>query len=141
MTTGIGRFEGEYRFLSSFSPAKIEYCGYEYPTAEHAFQAAKTLDPAVRREILALKSPGEAKRMGKTVDRRPDWEVVKLGVMLDIVWTKFHKNPHLAKKLKETGSAELMEGNTWGDTFWGVCRGEGSNHLGQILEQVRGSLP
>ncbi len=137
----IENFLEEYRFLSNFASAKVEYCGYEYSTAEHAYQAAKTLDPAVRREILAAKSPGIAKKMGKKVELRPYWDEIKWAIMFDIVWTKFHRNPHLAKRLKDTGIAQLIEGNTWGDTYWGVCDGKGSNNLGQILEIVRESLP
>lgn len=32
------------------------------------------------------------------------------------------------------------EGNTWGDKFWGVCDGEGENHLGKLLMEVRAEL-
>lgn len=141
MPAKIETFDGDHRFLSNFASAKVEYCGYEYPSAEHAYQAAKTLDPAVRREILATKSPSAARKMGRKVDYRPNWDELKWGIMFDIVWTKFHKNPRLAEKLKETGDAELIEGNWWNDTFWGTCGGVGENHLGKILELVRESLP
>jgi hypothetical protein len=141
MTIPIETFDGDHRFLSNFALAKVEYCGYEYPSAEHAYQAAKTLDPAVRREILAAKSPSAAKKMGRKVDQRPDWDKLKWGIMFDIVWTKFHKNPRLAEKLKETGDAQLIEGNWWGDTYFGVSNGQGANHLGKILELVRETLP
>ena len=34
----------------------------------------------------------------------------------------------------------LIEGNDWGDTFWGMTDGEGENHLGKILMRVRAEL-
>ena len=42
--------------------------------------------------------------------------------------------------LLATGKATLVEGNSWGDTFWGVCRGKGKNMLGKILMRVRKRL-
>lgn len=148
MTAPIDSFQGEYRFLSNFASAKVEYCGYEYSSAEHAYQAAKSLDPAVRREILAAKSASITKRMGKTIQLRPHWDRIKWAILFDIVWTKFHRNPHLAKRLKETGDAELIEGNNWHDNFWGnctcgrpECADHGKNGLGMILMYVRESLP
>lgn len=73
---------------------------------------------------------------------RPDWEEVKIGIMEEIVRAKFTQNPHLAEKLLATGGQQIAEGNTWGDTCWGVDSrtGEGENHLGQILMQVRSEL-
>ncbi len=141
MATTIDEFKGEYRFLSNFASAKVEYCGFEYPTAEHAYQAAKSLSIAVRREILAAESPGVAKKMGQKVEIRQHWDKIRWCIMFDIVWTKFNRNPRLAARLKATGDANLVEANTWGDVFWGVCEGVGENFLGLILEQVRGNLP
>jgi len=56
--------------------------------------------------------------------------------MLDLVRKKF-ENPLLRAMLLATEDAVLVEGNTWNDTFWGVCRGRGENWLGRILMQVR----
>lgn len=132
----IESFQGKYRFLSNFWPCLVVLDGVRYPTVEHAYQAAKTLNILDRRYIAVLVSPGDAKRVGKKVVIRPDWESVKVGVMEDLVRQKF-SHPHLAKLLSETGDAELIEGNTWGDRFWGVCRGSGRNELGKILMRVR----
>ncbi len=148
MTTTIEEFSGEYRFLSNFASAKVEYCGFEYPTAEHAYQAAKSLNLEVRREILAAESPGMAKKMGKKVEIRQHWEKNRWCILFDIVWTKFNRNPRLAARLKATGDAHLIEGNNWHDNFFGDCscgRPEcaftGENNLGAILMYVRDSLP
>lgn len=133
----IVEFRGEYRFLSNFYPAEVELDGKEYPSVEHAFQAAKTLNPLSRARIHVCETAGGAKRLGKTVPLREDWEEVKIDVMTNLVTQKFSRHPELKEKLLATGDRELVEGNWWGDTFWGVCRGTGENHLGKILMQVR----
>lgn len=136
----IDSFFGEYRFLSNFWPAVVEYEGLTYPSVEHAYQAAKTLDINERRHIAAIVEPGDAKRAGRAAKQRPDWERVKMHVMEDCVRYKFTHHAELRKKLLATGDAELVEGNTWGDRFWGVCDGQGENHLGKILMKVRAEL-
>lgn len=108
-----------------------------YPTAEHAYQAAKSIDQKQRDVILTQLTPGQAKRKGRQIKLREDWDLIKLSVMYEIVLDKFERNPVLAHALLLTGSKELIEGNAWGDTFWGRSRGVGSNHLGIILMQVR----
>jgi ribA/ribD-fused uncharacterized protein len=117
----------------------VEFEDYVYPSVEHAYQAAKTLDPKEREYFLQNVRPGLAKLKGKEVTLRPDWDSVKLKVMYDLVKQKFSTEP-TRTMLLNTGDAELIEGNTWGDTFWGVFRGRGENHLGKILMQVRNEL-
>jgi hypothetical protein len=112
---------------------------------EHVYQASKTVDTAVRKEIAALSTPGKAKKLGKSIKLRPDWDTIKLDVMYELVKQKFSK-PELAKKLLATGTSELVEGNKWKDRFWGrAWKGdmytmEGENHLGRILMRVRDEL-
>jgi ribA/ribD-fused uncharacterized protein len=126
-------------FLSNFWPQPFVYDGVLYPTSEHAFQAQKTLDPAQRKIVASATSPGIAKRLGRTIALRPDWEAVKLDVMYEVLRAKF-SDPDLAKRLLATGNAELIEGNWWGDRFWGIYLGEGENHLGKILMRIRDEL-
>src|SRR5262245_40548867 len=135
----IKKFRNEYAFLSNFSPSRITLDGASYPTIEHAYQAAKTLDPRERAGIAGLASPVMAKRAGRRVKLRPDWEQVKIELMEDLVRRTFD-DPDLAAKLLATGEEELVEGNTWGDRFWGVCRGVRRNELGKILMRVRSEL-
>jgi N-glycosidase YbiA len=135
----IDRFDGEYAFLSNFWSSPITLDGITYPTVEHAFQAAKAINPPERQRIAALPTPGAAKRAGRKVAIRPDWERVKVGIMEDLVRRKF-ADPELAGKLLATGEEDLVEGNTWNDRFWGVCRGSGRNELGKILMRVRAEL-
>lgn len=143
MINKINIFDGEYAFLSNFYRADVEFEGVIYPTNEHAFQTAKTLDPQIRQEFLTeCPTPDKAKRKGRHVDLRPDWEKVKVDIMRTIVRNKFNAHPVLAAKLLATGDATLIEGTTWHDLFWGIdlTTGKGENHLGQILMQVRKEL-
>ena len=133
----IDNFDGEFAFLSNFFPSVIKYEGITYPTVEHAFQAAKSFDPTDRLLIACAETPGKAKKMGRNVNLRADWDEVKYNVMFELVLQKFKYNPVLALKLLDTGDATLIEGNWWGDKIWGVCNGEGTNWLGQILMDVR----
>jgi ribA/ribD-fused uncharacterized protein len=110
-----------------------------YPSAEHAFQAMKTLNSAERRSIALAATPGQAKKAGRALSLREDWERVKDEQMLKILRVKFAVAP-LAEKLLETGDQELVEGNWWGDTYWGVCKGTGQNKLGKSLMTVRAEL-
>jgi len=134
----ITSFSEENRFLSNFYPCVVEMEGIEYPSVEHAYQAAKTLNVAEREEIVLL-TAGQAKRRGYRVTLRADWESIKLGIMEDLVRQKFNKEI-LREKLLATGDAELIEGNDWGDKFWGVCNGEGENWLGRILMKIRSEI-
>jgi len=136
----ITSFSGPNSFLSNFHPAKVTFEGIEFPTSEHAFQAVKTLDTEERKRIAALSTPGKAKAAGKRVKLRDNWNGIRVSVMRAIVDAKFRQNPVLARELLDTGDAELIEGNTWNDTFWGVCRGKGQNWLGKILMEVRADL-
>ena len=135
MTKPITSFRGKNEFLSNMYPCYISYEGKIYPSVEHAFQAAKTLDPE-ERILFQICETYRIKQLGKSVELRSDWETVKVSVMKELIKTKF-SDPILAKKLVDTGDAELVEGNTWGDTFWGVCKSKGENHLGKLLMEVR----
>lgn len=135
----IKEFIGEYSFLSNFWPVEVWYEGLKYLSSEAAFQAAKTSDLGKRKEFITMK-PGESKRAGRFVELREDWDYIKRKVMYDIVKYKFSKNNELKNKLLSTFDADLEEGNTWNDTFWGVCNGIGSNVLGFTLMLVRAEL-
>lgn len=139
MTKSIKSFSGEYRFLSNFYPTEIESAHIIFPTTEHAYQASKMLMGIDRMAIAQLSTPGKAKRMGKQLKMRPDWEDAKLDLMKDILIVKF-TIPELRSKLLSTGDAHLEEGNTWGDQFWGTVDGVGENHLGKILMEIRDEI-
>lgn len=140
----ITGFNGPNRFLSNFWPGMIEFEGLEYPSVEHAYQAAKSTDNNVRESIRKIIFPGEAKKMGASVVLRPDWDDVKLSIMRTLLRKKFY-NPELKSMLLATGDANLVEGNYWHDNFWGSCTclgcgNVGMNHLGKLLMETRQNL-
>ena len=143
--TAISVFDGEYAFLSNFYESKIVHKDMTFPTVEHAFQAAKSLSEEEQAAISIAKTPGIAKRLGRKVLLRPDWEEIKEKIMYECVKEKF-KEPVLREKLLNTYPAELIEGNTWHDNYWGDCSCEkcknikGKNSLGKILMKVRSEI-
>lgn len=139
MRKRIESFEGKYRFLSNFWPCKVKHCSITYPSVEHGFQAGKSLSVKRRKIIAGLSTPAAAKRMGRELQLRSDWETYKEVIMYHFLRQKF-KDPLLKKKLLATGNAELIEGNRWGDTYWGVCNGLGQNRLGNLLMKLRAAL-
>ena len=141
----IVEFDGNYAFLSNFYPSPIYHEGITYPTNEHFFQAMKTLDIDERKAIAAAETPGLAKRMGRNVKLRPDWEKIKIDVMRLGLMLKF-TDAALAEKLIATGDEELVEGNWWHDNIWGSCNCDkcrshpGRNILGNLLVELRERL-
>jgi ribA/ribD-fused uncharacterized protein len=135
----IDSFFSKYRFLSNFEPCTVVYDGMTYSCSEAAYQAAKTTDVSLRIAFTTMNG-SKAKYAGQKLTLRPDWNDIKVDVMYQIVKDKFFRNPELRVKLLNTGDLQLIEGNYWGDTFWGVCNGVGENHLGKILMRVRKEL-
>ena len=145
----IERFSGAYGFLSNFHYSTVVLNGDEYPTVEHAFQSAKVvifnhekLDfarVAEREKIRLATFPAEAKRLGRKVKLGADWDDRRVFVMLGLLRQKF-QDPVLGAQLLATGDAVLVEGNNWGDTFWGVVGDKGKNMLGVLLQIVRYEL-
>jgi ribA/ribD-fused uncharacterized protein len=140
----IDDFHGENFFLSNFYNSPVEYGGKIWPTVEHAFQAAK-VDPETAEKILHVKKPGEAKKLGRQGKMRSDWDTARVDVMRECLRSKFLNNPELKQKLLDTGNEMLVEGTTWHDNYWGVCKCQkcrdkgivGVNMLGKLLMEVR----
>ena len=130
----IDKFCGQYAFLSNFYEAPVRIFGHHFKNSEAAFQAAKC--PEHMDKFCNL-NPSEAKRLGRKVKIRHDWEDIKYRVMWAVCFAKFLQNTGLQERLLNTENAHLVEGNTWGDTTWGVCNGKGKNWLGSVLESVR----
>ena len=140
----INHFRREFSFLSNFFPATILVGRKTWLTVEHAFQACKTLDRGEQELIRSASSPALAKRLGKTVTRRADWDERKLRIMHKLVTMKFQQHHRLWCLLINTKPRTLVEGNQWHDNFWGICSCRkcnfGHNHLGHILMRVREEL-
>jgi ribA/ribD-fused uncharacterized protein len=135
----VESFRGARFFLSNFYPVDIEWNGMRFPSSEHAFVAAKCQNPADIALVQLCPTPGEAKRLGRKIQLRPDWDKVKVDVMRDILQVKF-RVPELRAQLLATGDEPLVEHNWWGDRFWGMCDGVGENMLGKLLMELRTEL-
>ncbi len=139
MIRKIDKFDGEFAFLSNFYPATINMDGMLFQSSEAAYQAQKCANPADKFQFCNLSSR-DAKKLGRKVQLRSDWEDIKDAVMARILGLKFRQHHDLGNLLVATGDAELIEGNHWRDTYWGVCDGVGKNRLGELLMQVRREL-
>lgn len=135
----IDDFRGDYRWMSNFHPCTVVYEGVAYPSTENAYQAAKFEDDDFRAKFVNI-SPAEAKKLGRSTGMVANWDGIRLNVMEKLLRQKFAPGTELAQKLLDTGDEELVEGNWWNDTFWGVCRGRGENHLGKLLMKLRREL-
>lgn len=146
MVEKIDGFRGKYYFLDNFYPCMVELDGMLYPSVEHAFQAAKTLDMNERKHFQVMNDADVAKYYGQRVKLRPDWDDVKVDVMHNLVYDKFTRTypfksqSNLKAKLLSTGDAYLEEGNHHGDKFWGTVKGIGQNNLGKTLMRVRDEI-
>lgn len=141
----IDFFEKEYRFLSNFYSCPVVYNGVRYRNSEAAFQAQKNPTPQ-NIANFSIMNPSQAKKMGRSIALREDWDSVKDKIMYEIVLRKFYQNPDLREKLFATGDEYLEEGTWWHDNYWGNCHCkkceniQGQNHLGIILMKVREKL-
>lgn len=147
------RFDGEFRpkpnkpgviddlhgpnfFLDNFHYCEVVFEGIKYPSTEHAYQAAKSLSDTARHAIAICPSPGIAKSRGNRLKIRRDWDDVRYEVMRRVLIRKFVQ-PRFLRGLLATGKLHIIEGNTWNDTYWGVCNGVGENKLGELLMDLR----
>ena len=147
----IRGFRGKHSFLSNMYKASVTIDGITYGNAEAAFQAQKCANPEDRKIFTHLDGY-EARTLGRKIssgnwntqegerpiEMRDDWESIKQDVMRDVLKSKF-SNPKLRKRLMDTGDAEIIEVNTWGDREWGVSGYEGQNMLGKMLMDERGT--
>jgi ribA/ribD-fused uncharacterized protein len=140
----INHFTSDNEEYSNFYPVEVQFEGIVYPSVEHAFVAAKSLNIMFRKEIseMPADSAGLAKRKGRKVKLRPDWDLIKLRVMRELLDQKF-RQPKFKEKLLASGDAEIIEGNYWHDNYWGDCyckkciNIKGKNHLGRLIMKIR----
>lgn len=135
--TSITSYSGSFYFLSNNYPCRILYEFEEYGSVAHAYESAKTLDKNYRIMIAKAETVTKAKRIGHVAPRRQDWEQVRLPIMRQLLCNKF-SNHRLRKALLHTKPYMLIEGNWWGDDYWGVdMQGRGNNWLGRLLMEIR----
>lgn len=141
----IKGFFGEYRFLSNFGKATVEYDDVVYSSTEKAYQAAKwqledrdyfiscTNEEAIQYNLLHQPN-GYSPEI---------WDEIKIEIMTCLLEQKFNPdiNPENYNKLITTGDKYLEETNWWNDKFWGKnLKGEGLNILGIILMNIRNNF-
>lgn len=97
------------------------YQGIEYYTAENFYQAMKLPKNAIdKRRYIASLDPYGAKREGRKLQIRSDWEEIKLEVMEYALMFKFAPGTSWHSKLMAT-KGDIVEWNNWGDKFWGIA--------------------
>lgn len=131
----ITLFRGPFFFLSNFYVDDEDgFC------VEIVYQAAKAISASEREWVLQSSTPMLAKHRSYKIQKRQNWNDVRVGIMKKLLYTKFSRK-HMRDALLATNDATLVEGNTHGDTFWGQCPlGTGENVLGHLLMEIRNSL-
>ena len=73
----------ERNWFSNFLPfgKAVEIEKIVYRTPEALYQACKTLDVNERRMIAEAETPGKAKRLGRKIKMRKDWDEKKEEIM------------------------------------------------------------
>lgn len=119
----------------------LPYASFLYYAPENFYQAMKSGDPDHRGQC-AIATPSKSKRLGRGCSLRPDWDLIKVDVMLYAVRWKFTLKTHVGQQLLDTGDYPIVEWNNWGDRFWGksILTGHGYNMLGRLLELRRAEL-
>ena len=135
----IDKFADDFAFLSNFFETKVKYGDVTFNNSEAAFQAQKCSNRQQIKNFVGI-TASAAKKLGRKVELREGWDNIKEQVMYEIVKTKFEQNTKLGYALLKTADVVLIEGNTWGDRFWGQVDGDGENKLGKILMRVRDEL-
>lgn len=142
---GFTRFIDVFAWMSNMSQHLVNYDGYVYQTSEHAYMCQKTLSENEREKLRDCNTPEAAKKLGRSVTLRSDWEEVKATIMQEIVEAKVRTNPVLKDKLLATGYNKIYELTWWHDRTWGICSCEthqfmGQNLLGHIWEKTRDKI-
>ena len=136
------QFVGKLAYLSNMYPVRIriniQSIPYEFSCLESAFQALKSTNPEVHKAMESLNGY-DAKAMSKHITVRSDWNEKKLQFMDKLLFVKF-ENAVLKEKLINEPVENIVEHNTWGDTFYGKYNGVGLDHLGRLLREHKQRL-
>jgi ribA/ribD-fused uncharacterized protein len=134
----VNSFRGDFEYLSNFSKhGFVDKNGRRWKTVEHFYQSMKTNDEKEMLQVQNAKTPTIAKLLGRKITLRKEWNDVKVDVMREALRLKFDQNDEIRQRLKSTAGYVLIEGNNWGDTFWGEVDGKGLNILGKLLMELR----
>lgn len=139
----INSFRGYHAWLSNMYSCNIEFMGHKFKSVENAYMFVKRpSDLDWLNKCLEL-SPGDVKKASKLIAVREDWESVKLSIMYELLKKKFTQEPFRTDLLNTRGE-NIVEGNRWNDTFWGVdiksSPNVGENWLGRLIMDIRTKL-
>lgn len=140
--SAIMNFSGSSSFMLNSSPSKIVVKGITFRNAETLYYASLCSRDEERVRFSKL-SAFDARTLAQNADLENNFSnEERIAKMRSCIKAKFiqPQNWDLAQKLVGTGDRELVNGNTSGDTFWGVSGGKGDNYLGKILMVVRDFL-
>jgi ribA/ribD-fused uncharacterized protein len=140
--TDITLFRNDNFYLSNFFESPFIDKDKSYVTAEHYYQSKKTEDNNLSEKIRLVDSPGMAKKLAQNIEIRKDWKDIRIDVMRKAIILKFDQNIDIKEKLLNTGTRKLIEGNYWGDKFWGadIETLKGKNMLGKLLMEYRDGI-
>jgi len=134
------RFNGETHPLSNFYPAKINVDGKIYKTAEHYYQSEKATNTMDKSRVMQAESPSNARRIGKQIKKRADFDEIKDIIMYKGVKAKFTQNVEVKAYLLATGDRYLIEDASF-SPYWGTGYNDmGENKMGKMLMQIRDEL-
>ncbi|MAG26482.1 Swarming motility protein ybiA [Candidatus Pacearchaeota archaeon] len=127
----------KYGCFSNFYPASFTLDEKLWPTTEHYFMAQKTLNPEKVEKIRRADGPREARRLGRIVELRPNWDNIKYNIMVKALHAKFTQNEHICEILLSTGDRSIHENCK--DPWWGGGPNfpGGRDLLGKALIEVR----
>lgn len=138
--------EKPYGVFSNLFRRSIMFEGFEYATAEHAYQAGKARKPEVREWLLNAPSPALVAMAAHglyTWDIVPNWSKIKFDRMRAVLRAKFSQHDDLKAVLLSTGMCRLVESATVDNEInrlWGEVNGKGKNMLGILLMELREEL-
>jgi predicted NAD-dependent protein-ADP-ribosyltransferase YbiA (DUF1768 family) len=153
-------FVHNHQWLHNNAHTPLRWQGLTFPSVLHAFQAARTSNVGIKKEISTTHTSASLSSiMPKIIqytgfDGHQTMEVllrIKFGLTIQDLNPRTQM--YLAKQLIQTGLEALEYGNHTCDTFWGVCHcarhkinsdlepvdGTGQNVLGNMLMEVRDS--
>ena len=137
------RSTGEYGFLSNLYKRPVVFEGRKFSCSEEAYQFGKPRDKKVAEWIVSAPKPHLCAAAAHSLfvfDVKEDWNSTKVERMRQVLKAKFSQHMDLAKKLKETGDATLIEESNM-DAFWGIGKkGNGKNMLGVLLMEIRNEM-
>lgn len=137
-------YSGRWNCFDNFSAFTVHLDDTTWPTAEHAYQAAKFASRDVAAEIYIASSAHEAKKRAHLAKLqgciRPDWPLVRTPVMRRVIRAKHEQHDFVRTRLRESCGLRLVE-DSGTDEFWGRgARWGGQNVAAKLWMELRQEL-